>query len=221
MPSTTEVALVSVPLAVYLYALGCFHGGKHPRVVSGSTDLAWLILGLSGLVAFGPVGRVVVSGIFGTEASAIAWSIWVAGLLGIAVFIARTGRSRLVVYHVEPDQIRAATRDALAETGDSFIETLQGFEDRTSGTSVLLRPSPRVKTAVIEAGGNGSAQILTMVRPRIEGSLGTVDRPTSTLSTAFFLASSLVMLAPVLHFVAFDPQGRRTIRAVGRWLKWW
>ncbi len=35
MPSTVEVALVTVPMAVYLYALGVFHGGKHPGSFRG------------------------------------------------------------------------------------------------------------------------------------------------------------------------------------------
>ncbi len=221
MPSTVEVALVSVPMAVYLYALGLFHGGKHPRVVSGTADLLWLMLGLGGLVAFGPLGRVVVSALFGPDATAIAWSLWVAGLVLVAVLVARTGRNRLVVYHVEPDPVRSTTRDALADSSGSFAETLQGFEDRASRTSVNLRLSHRTKTAVIDVQGDESGRLIAQIRPRIGDILQTVDRPVSTLSTAFFAASSLVMLIPVVGFVTVDPQGRRAVRMLGKWLKWW
>ena len=221
MPSTPEVASVSVPIAIYLYALGMFHGGKHPRVVSGTVDLVWLMFGLSGLVAFGPVGRVAVSGFFGPEATATAWSAWVASLMVLAAFVARTGRNRLVIYHVEPDQIRSATRDALAGLGGTFIETLHGFEDAASRTSVLVRVSPRSKTAVVATKGGASGPVMNTIRPRIKETFRAIDRPTSSISTAFFFASSLVMLIPAANFVGFDPQGRRAVRTVGRWLRWW
>ena len=221
MPSTPEVALVSVPMAIYLYALGVFHGGKHPRVVSGTVDLAWLMFGLSGLVAFGPMGQVAVAGVFGPEATATAWSAWVVGLIVLAGFVARTGRNRLVIYHVEPDQIQGAARDTLAGPGGSFIETLQGFEDGTSRTSVIVRVSPRSGTAVVDVQGGASGPVMDLIRPRIKEILKRFDRPSATISTTFFFASSLVMLTPAANFVAFDPQGRRAVRTVGRWLQWW
>ncbi len=179
------------------------------------------MLGLGGLMAFGPLGRVMVSTMFGPEPTAIAWSAWVAGLVVIAGFVARTGRNRVIIYHVEPDSIRAATRDALMDSDEAFAETLQGFEDRASRTSVDLRPSLRMKTAVIDVQGDHPGPAMARIRPRLQTILNMVDRPVSTLSTAFFAASSVVMLVPVVGFVALDPQGRQAVRTVGKWLKWW
>lgn len=220
MPFTTEIALVSVPMAVYFYVLGDFHGGKHPRVVGGSVDLAWLLFGLSGLVAVGPVGRVVVAGLFGPEATRWAWVIWVFGLILGAALLARTGRHRVVVYHVEPDQVWAGVASVLAGLDRPFATTLQGFEDHASRTSVTVRASPRTRTAVVEAQGTAAGSVATALRLGLGVSLRGVPQPVSNLSTAFFAGASLIMLAPVVGFVAFDPQGRRAIRTLGRWLGW-
>ena len=220
MSSTAEIALVSVPMAAYLYALGIFHGGKHPRVVGGSADLAWLMAGLSGLVAVGPVGRTVVRGVFGPGATVAAWLAWGAALVLAALAIARSGRHRVVVYHVEPDQVRTATGTALASWGGEFAPTLNGFEDASTRTGVTIRASPRTRTAVVEVEGNEAGPVTTALRLGLRASLRRVNRPVSTLSTAFFAASGLVMAAPVVGFVALDPRGRRAARTVARWLGW-
>ncbi len=215
MASTTEITLVLIPMALYLYALGIFHGGKHPRLVSGVGDLAGLIFSLSGLVAFGPVGHVVVATLFGPDAATVAWTVWLTGLVIVAAIIARSGRNRLVIYHVEPDQIRAATRAALPE---SYLSTLHGFEDPINRTSIAVRTYPRMKTATIEAEGASTGPALTMLRPQLRAALKALDEPVSSLSTAFFLTSALVMVGPVVGYLWLDPQGRRLVRAVGRWV---
>lgn len=220
MPVTTEVALVAVPLAIYLYVLGHWHGGKCPRVVAGKVDLAWLCFGLGGLVAFGPLGRAVVAGIFGPTATPVAWVAWGAALVLVAAAVARTGRYRLVIYHVAPDQARAATGATLADLGGTFVETLNGFEDRERRTGVAVRSSPRMQTAVVDVQGHATGPVLAGLLPGLRARLGQVARPVSTLSTAFFAGSSLLLLAPAVAFIALDPQGRRAARAMARWLGW-
>ena len=219
MPFSPEIAVIAVPMAAYLYALGLLHGGKHPRVVSGTADLAGLIASLSGLVAFGPVGQVVVGALFGPDATALAWSIWLLGLTILAALLARTGRRRLVVYHIPAAAVRPAVEAALAESGGSFAPTLQGFEDPAHGTGFLIRTYPRTRTAVIEAQGDASATTAALP-PRLRERLRNVEQPVSAISTAFFTASTVVMLVPVAGFVLLDPAGRRATRTVGRWLGW-
>ena len=217
MASTTEITLVLIPMALYLYLLGIWHGGRHPRLISGVADMAGLIFSLSGLVAFGPVGHVVVGAFFGAEPSTVAWSIWLASLVVVAGFIARSGRNRLVIYHVPPDQIRVATREALPE---SYLPTLHGFEDAADQSSLQVRVYPRMRTATIEACGTDPARALTLLRPPLRANLGVIEVPVSTLSTAFFTASALVMVGPVVGYLFLDPQGRRLVRTVGRWVGW-
>ena len=217
MASTTEITLVLIPMALYLYLLGIWHGGKHPRLVSGQADLAGLIFSLSGLVAFGPVGHVVVGAFFGPNASAVAWSIWLGSLVLIAGFVARSGRNRLVIYHVPPDQIHLATRESLPEF---YLSTLHGFEDAANQTSLQVRVYPWMRTATIEANGTGPGRALTLLRPLLRAKLREIDVPVSTLSTLFFTASALVMVGPVVGYLFLDPQGRKLVRTVGRWVGW-
>lgn len=220
MTATTEITLVLIPMSLYLYLLGILHGGKHPRLVSGVGDLAGLIFSLSGLVAFGPVGHVVVSAVFGPDATEVAWLTWLATLVLMAGLIARTGRNRLVIYHVEPEQIRAVTRARLLELDGAYLPTLQGFENPASRTSVLLRIYPRMQTATIEATGEAPAGVMKRLRPHLRQALRAIDEPVSSLSTAFFTVSGMLMAGPVVGYLVLDPQGRRLVRAVGRWVGW-
>lgn len=220
MPFSPEIAVIAVPMAVYLYALGLLHGGKHPRVVSGTADLAMLIASLSGLVAFGPVGQVVVGALFGPDATVLAWSTWFLGLTILAGLLARTGRRRLVIYHAPADAVRPAVESALAEAGGSFAPTLQGFEDPTRQTAILVRAYPRTRTAVVEGQGDGARATIAALQPRLRDRFRAIGQPVSAISTAFFTASALVMLVPVAGFILLDPAGRRATRTVGRWLGW-
>lgn len=220
MPPTIQVALIAVPLAAYLYALGIFHGGKHPRVVAGPVDLAWLSFGLFGLVAFGPFGRVVVAATFGPAATPAGWLAWALLLAIMAACWTRTGRDRTVIYHAAPEHAEAALVAALGDLGGAYVATLHGYEDRATRTSILLRTSARTRTAVVDVQGDGAGAVAGRLRKALRVHLATIARPVSTLSTAFFAASSLLMLAPVATFLALDPQGRRAIRAVARWLGW-
>lgn len=220
LPFSPELAVIAVPMAVYLYALGLCHGGRHPRVVSGTSDLAWLLLSLSGLVAFGPVGQLVVRTIFGPDATTLAWSIWLAGLALAAWLVARTGRRRLVLYHVPRDATRGAVGEALAASGATFRPTLQGFEDAERGVAIHIREYNLTRTALVDGQGPGASATLARLQGPLREHFQRVEPPVSALSTAFFLLSGAVMLVPVVGFLARDPAGRKLARAVGGWFGW-
>src|SRR5690348_15210852 len=102
MPVAIQLALMVIPLSLYLYVLGIWHSGRTPRVVAGPVDLGLLAFGLSGLLIFGPIGRL--------------WPWHARGLPGVWAWLALTAfvvllalpwlpRSfrRLAVYNVDPE----------------------------------------------------------------------------------------------------------------------
>src|SRR6266496_3436409 len=100
MTGQLPLSLAVAPLATYLFVLSLWHGGRHPRVVSGPADFALLAFGLGGLVVFGLV----------------------------ATLLARRSLRRLTVYHVDPEALVRALRETLDQVPGHFVRTLRGFE---------------------------------------------------------------------------------------------
>ena len=119
----------------------------------------------------------------------------------------------------QEDQAREEDERKRAEL-EKFERNELGFEDGANRTSVVVRTYPRMKTATIEADGAGSASTLILIRPGLRSALKAIDEPVSSLSTAFFITSAMVMVGPVVSYLFLDPQGRRLVRAVGRWVGW-
>lgn len=91
-----------LPLAAYLCTIGWLHIRRRPVAVSGPLDAVLLALGLSGLVAAGPLALL---------QPAVGISPWAAAilLLAFAIVVAccvLAARPRLVVYNVSLDQLR-------------------------------------------------------------------------------------------------------------------
>ena len=81
-------------------------------MVAGSVDVALLAFGLGGMVAFGPFGRAVLGRVAGEQAGPLAWSIWV-GLVALwALVLAGSASLRVTVYHISPEELDLAVRDA-------------------------------------------------------------------------------------------------------------
>ncbi|MHC5544243.1 hypothetical protein ACYOEI_38945, partial [Singulisphaera rosea] len=148
-----QFAFAVFPLALYLYALGYWHGGRHPRVVSGTTDHAFLAFGIGGLVLFGPFGQTMVRTFFRT-ANLQAWLALTSAYIFVAILISRRASRNLVVYHVDPRSLDAALREALLRVPGNYSRTMQGFEDPATRRGVTVSASSRLRTATITAFGD-------------------------------------------------------------------
>ena len=127
MTSALQITLTATPLAAYFYILGVLHSGRRPRLVAGPVDVGLLAMGLGGLVAFGPFGRAVLGRIVGEPAGPVAWSIWLA-LIGLwSLVLAGSASLRMTIYHVSPDELDRAVREALARLDGGFSRTLRGY----------------------------------------------------------------------------------------------
>ena len=83
MTPAMQIALTATPLAAYFYALGLFHSGRRPRLVSGPVDVGLMAFGLGG---WSPSGR-------SAGRSSAGWSGPDAGLLGLVDLGRRWWRS--------------------------------------------------------------------------------------------------------------------------------
>src|SRR4051794_40915236 len=112
MGSRWQVALSVGPLALYLYLLARWHGGRHPRVVSGLVDFALAGVAVGGMVLFGPLGRALVGVLFDRPAAS-AWLALASGLMLVALLTSRRATRQVVVYHVDAPTLEHALREAL------------------------------------------------------------------------------------------------------------
>lgn len=80
--------------------MGVWQSGRSPRVVSGPLDFGLLVMGLGVLIAFGPIGSVLVRVIPGAKPPGLALTLAATWALLALFWLPRTARL-LVVYNVE------------------------------------------------------------------------------------------------------------------------
>jgi hypothetical protein len=212
MPSSVLLALTVGPLAVYLYVLGLWHSGRHPRVVRGPTDYTLLVFGLSGLLVFGPIGRVLL-GQARLGAGGWAWLLPFSalGLLTLP-WLFRSFR-RLVVYNIEPDAIQQALREALHALPGKFAATLRGFEDPQAACGVTLESSARFRTASIEAYGSNPELLIDQIETQLRARLQDLPSRPSLVGIAL-LVTCVVLLTPVMAALLVQSPAREALRTL-------
>lgn len=214
MNTAVQLALMLGPMAFYLYVIAVWQSGRQPRVVAGPLDFGLLLLGVSGLLVFGPIGWLMVSraATFGTP-SVWAWLVFVSSLGLLAVpWIPRSFR-RLVIYNIEPEQLDQALRDALQTLPKAFERTLTGYEDRESHRGVRVEASVRFRTATLEAYGGEAETLIRQLARELRARLrGPVHRPSAI--AWILLAICLALIMPVLGALLSRPQTRAALRAL-------
>ena len=221
MTPAMQIALTATPLAAYFYALGVFHSGRRPRMVAGPFDVALLAIGVGGLVAFGPFGRAVIGRLAGEGAGWVAWTIWV-GLVGLwTLVLAGSAALRVTIYHVSPEDLDRAVREALDRMDGQFASTLKGYEDAVRRSGVLVRPSRRLHSGSVEAYGRYPDALIRDLKPALREALSRLPQRVTGVSHAFFGLACLTMLVPVSgHFLA-NPRAQEALRALMQSLRWW
>src|SRR5438477_6651428 len=112
MSAAVQIALTATPLAAYFYALGLFHSGRRPRLVSGPVDVGLMAFGLGGLVAFGPFGRSVLTRLLGNDVGLLGWSLWLGLVIVWSLVLAGSAALRVTIYHLTNEELNRAVLEA-------------------------------------------------------------------------------------------------------------
>jgi hypothetical protein len=212
MRTAVQLALMVGPLTVYLYVIAVWQSGRRPRIVAGPVDFAWLLFGLSGLVLFGPVGRILIGRAAGLGApSTWAWLALISSLVLVAApWLPRSFR-RVVIYNVDREGLDRALRDALQALPGSFVPTLRGFEDRLQQRGLLVELTPWTRSAVIEAYGTDPESFISLIRHGLQADLQPGLVKPSPVAWAL-LGLCLGLIGPVLVVLLSRPQTRAVLR---------
>jgi hypothetical protein len=206
-------ALTVGPLGFYLWTIALWHSAQHPRVVSGLVDYCLLALGVGGVLAFGPFGQFVTRALFG-KPDVLDWLAVVSALGLVASLLARRSLYRVVVYHVDSATLLSSLEEALGEVEGRFTRTLSGFEDRQRGRGLMVDATPRLRSAVVEAYGNGAEALIQAVRPLLRQRLRRIAVGPSPAAPVFYGLSLLVMLAPLIGLFLTQPKAREALRVL-------
>jgi hypothetical protein len=221
MTPAMQITLTATPLAAYFYALGVFHGGRRPRMISGPVDVLLLTIGLGGLVAFGPFGKAVLGRMAGDHAGFLAWSIWV-GLVALwAVVLAGSASLRVTVYQVSPEDLDRAVRQALNQMEGKFYSTLRGFESPDRQSGVTIKPLRLLRSGSVEAYGQSPDVLIRDLKPKLRDALARLPQRASAISPAMFGLACLTMLIPVSGFFLANPRAKDALRTLMQSLRWW
>lgn len=221
MTLAMQIALTATPLAAYFYVLAIFHSGRKPRLVAGPVDVGLLAIGLGGLVIFGPFGRAVLGRVVGDHAGPFAWAVW-AGLVTLWAFVlAGSATLRLTVYHISPEELVGAVREALGRLDGHFVPTLRGFEDAAQGTGVTVKPIRWFHSGSVEAYGRTPDALIRALRGSLVEALDRIPQKPSSVTHCLYLAACLTMILPVSGFFATDPKAQEALRALMQSIRWW
>lgn len=218
MTGPWQVLVTAGPLASYFSLLAIWHGGRHPRIISGPVDAALLAFGLGGLVTFGPFGQLVAAMLFGVP-GARHWLALTLAMVLAGSLMARGSARRLVVYHVDPEILDRAMEDVLELRGDRYVRTIGGFEDRPRSHGLTVQVVPLLGTAVIEAIGPDPGPRIQDLKGRLQARLEWAPTPTATVAGILYGLSALTTLIPLAWMFLAQPRAREALRVLLRRLQ--
>jgi hypothetical protein len=221
MTPAMQIALSATPLAAYFYALGVFHSGRRPRLVSGPVDVGLLAFGLGGLVAFGPFGQAVLGRMAGEHAGWLAWSIWVSLVVLWALVLAGSATLRVTIYHVSPQDLDRAVRQALEGLDGRFSSTLTGFEDAARGSGVMVKAIRFLRSGSVVAYGRNPDVLMRELGPRLRAALAQLPQRASGVSHSMFGLACVTMIIPISGFFLANPRAKEALRTLMHSLRWW
>ena len=221
MTLAVQIALTATPLSAYFYALGVFHSGKRPRMISGPADAGLLTLGAGALVGFGPFGQAVIGRVVGQGAGWISWTVWIGILILWSFVFAASAVRRISVYNVSGDEFDTALRAAITHLDGKFSKTLHGFEDQTRQVGITVTPSPRLHSASLETYGKDAEVLVAELKPWLKLALDQVPRRPSRFSHAMFGFAGLVIFLPVVGYFLANPRAKDALRTLLHSLRLW
>ncbi|MDZ4850040.1 MAG: hypothetical protein SGI77_12210 [Pirellulaceae bacterium] len=147
-----SIILALGPIAVYSIVLGMLHARKHPKVVSGSRDLACLGLAMIGLYIVGPAQLFFPQAAFNVFGVSV-WIVLVILYLFSLLFAILNTNPRLVVFGMDVD--------ALTEHADRSLLQLDPGT-RWLGLS-FIAPNLGIQ-GIVESAGHGRISHITATK---------------------------------------------------------
>ncbi len=212
MTTQIRLLLALLPLAGYFAVLGMLHAGRRPRVVAGPADFGCLALGLGGLIAFGPLGGLIVNTVF-PKPNLPAW-LAMASLVGLlAMMGASRARTRFVVYNVDGQALTDAIGRVMEAIAAPVTATLHGYEDAKGRRGVTVEIGPILGWGIVSAHGEAPEALIDAVRSALRARLDAPRRIRSSLVTLWFGLAGATL---AVLFIASTLMTRAEIRAAVR-----
>ena len=213
MSLSLQYLLTVGPLGFYLWIVAFWHSGNRPRVVNGLLDFTLLTLGVGGVIAFGPFGKMVVRRFF-DRPDVFDWLAIVSALGLVATIFAIRSVHRLVVYHVRANDLFSALDDVLLTLDLPFVRTIHGYEDPSRTRGLRVEVTRSLGCVVIEALGSDPEGLIRQVRKCLRERLRSVVSPPGPMAFGFYSASLAVMLIPLLTLFFVEPKTREVLRVL-------
>lgn len=216
MTTQTRLLLALLPLAGYFAVLGMLYAGRHPKVVAGPVDFGCLALGLGGLIAFGPLGELIVNTVF-PRPNLPAWLAMVS-LVGLfAMMGASRARSRLVVYNVDSQALTDAVGRVMEAIAGPVTATVHGYEDAKNRRGVTIEIGPILGWGIVSAHGEAPEALIDAVGSALKARLDAPRRIRSSLVALWFaLAAATLAALFVASTLTSRPEVRAAVRKIGR-----
>lgn len=211
MSFSLRLGLALLPLAAYFFLLGTWHARPRPTVVPGPRDFLLLALGFGGLIAFGPVGELLILWIF-PRPSIAAWMA-VASLVGlIALAGSLRARRRVIVYHADSAALGDALALAFEEVAGPSTPTPHGLQDRESRRGLHVETGRRLGTGTVETYGESPEALAEALAPVLAARLASSRSPRSRLATFWYGLAFLTLTVAALATALTRPDARAEVR---------
>ena len=212
MTTQIRLLLALLPLAGYFALLGMLHAGRRPKIVAGPADFGCLALGLGGLIAFGPLGGLIVDTVF-PRPNLPAW-LAMASLVGLlAMMGASRARTRFVVYNVSGQALTDAIGRVMEAIAGPVTATLHGYEDAKGRRGVTVEIGPILGWGIVSAHGEAPEALIDAVRSALKARLDTPRRIRSSLVALWFALAGVTL---AVLFIATTLMTRDEVRAAVR-----
>ncbi|MBL8822989.1 MAG: hypothetical protein JNJ77_10410 [Planctomycetia bacterium] len=155
-PSLFEWALILLPLTIYLLWLGFEVGRKkQPYVLTGKSDTWLLLFALSGFFLIGPftwiISRTAEKG-FSTYA--IAYAIYLAVLILLAMLWLRSRKQSLVIYNIEATAFERVFRQALDSISVPYLMVAGHISFNNQQLLIDIDPTPSLFCVTLKWNGD-------------------------------------------------------------------
>jgi hypothetical protein len=138
-----------------------------------------------------------------------------------ALVIAGSATLRVTVYHISPEQLDLAVRDALGGLEGRFFSTLKGFENPKRQSGVTVKPLRLLRSGSVEAYGDHPDALIRELKPRLREALAHYPQRASAVSNVLFGLAGLTMVLPVSSFFLANPKAKEALRTLMHSLRWW